>query len=134
MRTIYDAKDIIVRHLLDYAKPFITGDIYRDRRPMNSDKEDIVVNTLPLTMDTHQVGRMNVNLFVPFVQVKILGIVQDQPNNNRLRELANIVSDSLLNIHGSDFNFYIEYMEEFEEKTEKANYINFRIRVNMFGE
>lgn len=134
MRTIYDAKDILVKRLLETVKGDISGNIYRDRRPTGSRKEDIVVNSLPLTADHHQIGRLNVNVYVPFLSVNIEDTQQDQPNTPRLKELAKKLTDVLNNIYGSDNNFYIEFMQDFEEQAEKANYINFRIRINLFNQ
>lgn len=132
-RTIYDGKDLIVKRLIETVKPSISGGIFRDRRPSGSVKEDIVVNALPMTADFHQRGVFNVNVYVPFISVTISGIQQDQPNNSRLKALATIVQDSLHEYYGADYNFYVENVSDFEEQAEKANFINFRVRMNLFN-
>lgn len=133
MRTTYDGKDLIVRRLLDTVKNQITGNIYRNRRPSGSRKEDIVVNSLPMTADFHQRGVFNVNVYVPFLSVTIDGVTQAQPDNLRLKILAAMVSNALHEYYGNDYNFYVENISEFEEQSEKADFINIRVRMNLFG-
>lgn len=133
MKTIYDAKDRLISFLIWNMKPFISGGIYRDRRPTGSTKEDIVVNSLPLSSGFHQKGVFNVNLYVPNVKVNFEGVQQYHPNHFRLRELARPLSDALEEYHGGDFNLWTEYMQEYEEDTEKATYLNFRVKFNLFN-
>lgn len=133
MRTIYDAKDLVVQRLIATVKPHISGAIYRDRRLSGSTKEDIVVNSLPMTSDFHQIGVLNVNVYVPFITVTSGTVTQYQPNNTRLKALASIVQQALHEYYGSDYNFYVENMTDYEEEAEKATFINFRIRINLFN-
>ncbi len=133
MQTIYNAKDILVNHLMP-IRASISGDIYRDRRPAGSILEDIVVNTLPLTAyGYHQKGVLNVNVYVPFKTVNINGLIQHMPDNVRMKELAEIVLRQLNDQFGKNYNFYVEHIQDFEEQSEKASYINYRIKINLFN-
>lgn len=99
----------------------ISGGIYKYRRPINSTKEDIVINSLPITNGYMQKGTYNVNCYVQNIH--------GMPNTSRLEEIANKVQSILKEYWGEDYVLYIENSQTFEE--ENQMYYNFRIRLNI---
>lgn len=126
--TVFDAKQWIMEALIQgNVRSVISGNIYKDRRPSGSMKEDIVINDISMTMDFLQQGAFNVNCYVPFLNVPINGTMQFMPNHSRMKIIAEAVGDILADVFRDDYNLYIENHRSFEEESEKANYINFRI-------
>jgi len=66
-------------------KTALTGGIYKLQRPVNSAKEDVVINALPLTIDVPQRCDVNVNIYVPNLK---LTNDSTQPNFKRMDTLA----------------------------------------------
>lgn len=61
----------------------ISGKVWQHQRPANSNREDIVVNSLALTNQQLQKGVVNVNIHVPNASV-----VVDSVTDNTLPDLA----------------------------------------------
>ena len=89
MKTPFDTNEILMGLLMGNTS--IKGGYYHEGdRPDNSTEEDIVVNTIDLTVDTlPQIGTSNVNIYVPDTSKKIRGKMMVLPNRTRLKELAN---------------------------------------------
>ena len=67
-RTALDGKQWLLTLLLEGgAKDAINGAIYKDKRPSGSTKEDIVINSLPMTNGFMQNGVFNINIYVPMI-------------------------------------------------------------------
>src|SRR5688572_11465347 len=95
MRTTFDIVDIIYPVLKTNAAltAALTGSVYKtDGRPINSDKEDIVIGSLPINNEQLQQAVMNINIHVPNLDLLLNG-VQDKtkPNLKRLKELTALV-------------------------------------------
>lgn len=134
MKTVFDGKQWILETLLKGGiKSIVNGGVYKDKRPSESDKEDVVINDILMDGDFYQDGAFNVNIYVPFLSVKIDGRTQYQPNHNRLRALATDIYPLLHDIWRDDFNLTIERNESFEVEDEKANYINFRVNLKAYN-
>lgn len=132
MKNIYEVKQWVLEVLLEANIP-INGAIYKDKR-FDVTKEDIVINSLPMTADFLQVANINVNCYVPNQKVKVYGGLEIFiPNEKRLAEIAQKVNEALKYKFDKRFNLAIEYHQQIEEKTENAHYINFRLRVNAFN-
>lgn len=134
MKTIFDAKQWILTTLLNGGvKSTINGNIYKDRKPTNSNLEDIVINSVVMDNGYLQDAVLNVNCYVPYIQVKADGITQYHPNHARLKAITETVYPLLDRIWGEGFNMAIVNHKVFDEDTEKSNYINFRINLKAFN-
>lgn len=131
MKTVIDGKDWILGEL-NTNKPNINGKIYIDKRP-TIDKEDIVINSLTMNGEFLQNGVFNVNCYVPNLSITMSGTTIQMPNKKRLKEIASEVYTILKEIYRDDYSLSIENHTQIEEKTENANYINFRVSLNAFN-
>lgn len=114
-------------------KTLITGNIYKDKRPSGSTKEDIVINDISMDNSFLQDGVFNVNCYVPMLSVSINGITQYMPNSNRMLEISKAVYPIFENIFRPKFNLTVVNHNTFEEEADKANYINFRINLKAYN-
>lgn len=132
--TVFDGKQWIYELLnVDAVKTKITGKIYKNKRPTESSKEDIVINSILMDNSFLQDGTFNVNCYVPHLSVSIEGTTQFMPNENRLSEIAKIVQPLIDNIYREKFNLTIERHETVELETEKSSYLNFRINLKAYN-
>lgn len=133
-KTVFDGKQwVLDLLLLGSVKTTINGGVYIDRRPTNSAKEDIVINNLTMTNDFLQDGVFNVNCYVPYLSVKIDNIIQFMPNTQRMNVITKAVYSILEEQYSNSFNLAVVNHNTFEEDTEKANFINFRINLKAFN-
>lgn len=88
MKTPFETNEILMGLLIGNTS--IKGGYYHEGdRPDNSTGEDIVVNTIDLTVDTlPQIGTSNVNIYVPDTSKKIKGKSVLSANRTRLKALA----------------------------------------------
>lgn len=134
MKTVFDGKQWILETLLKGGiKSVINGSVYKDRRISGSKLEDAVINDVNMDDRYLQDGVFNVNIYVPFLSVKIGETTQYQPDHARLKAIAAAVYPMLHNIWGDGFNLTVVGHKSFEEPAEKANYINFRINLKAFN-
>ncbi|YBW68154.1 hypothetical protein [Riemerella phage vB_RanS_GDF21] len=130
-RTVLDGKQWILDLLLRAkVNEFINGQIYKDNRPVNSNKEDIVINSLTMTNQILQNGVFNINCYVPKKSVTVAGITQLHKDNKRLKEIADKVYAVLNDVWENDYNLDVETHQDFEEQNE--NYYNFRVQLNAY--
>ncbi len=89
MKTSFDTNEILYGLLKD-NRAGNNGGCYEDGdRPENSQKEDITYNTISLTQEhLPQIGRSNVNIYVPDSYVSIEGDKQYKKNSKRLKALS----------------------------------------------
>lgn len=91
IQTDIDIKDGIFDWLRE--APFVgalSGSLYKDRRPLNSDKEDIVIAVLARDAGPQiQLATVNVNIYIPDVR-RGKEAVEDAP---RLREISRLAAD-----------------------------------------
>ena len=103
IRTDIDIKDAICTWLApsDTVKA-ISGEVYKDQRPLNSDKEDIVIAILSRD-ETKQMQRayVNVNIYVPDIR-RDGDMIEDTA---RLRTLCTLAAIDLDYYHGGDALF-----------------------------
>ena len=102
----------------------MTGAIYPVNRPVNSEKEDVVINTLVLNAIQAQEGIINVNVHVPNL---ILTSDNTQPNRTRLNAIGNACVDALDYFHGSGFNLRVENPGLIMQDKDKW-FMNIRVR------
>lgn len=125
MATIIQAK----RYVYDLLKDAdVEGGVYIDKRP--SIDEDIVVNAITTDSNFWQSTIINVNCYVPDLEIKHEGREITVPNIARLEEIAEDVYDIVKsNSMSQKFRLYTESMQQLEEIEERSHYINFRIRI-----
>lgn len=114
----------------DLNKP--KGDLYKHQRPLNSDKEDIVINSLLLGHDAVQEGVINVNAYVKNLVLTINGNTDNsQPDTSRLTYLSTLINSALgsgneLWEASGNYVFKIQQDNIFQDGNNQ-HYINFRI-------
>jgi hypothetical protein len=133
MKTTLELVNIIWQVLtVSPVKEEITGGIFKHIRPLNSEKEDVVINSLPnLNTDLSQ-AVVNVNVFVPNKTQNLNG-AQDtsQPDAARLEELAGMATDALEDQWGDDYNFDVQQSVLIRDEEGGSWYYN--IRLNFFS-
>ena len=130
MNTTLDTNTILFGLLNGSAavKSAINGGIYKTTRPLNSQKEDIVVNTIALTQDYYpQIGTSNVNIHVPDMSVQIGGVSQMMPNDAKMNTIAKLVLDVLRAANPVGVSITIEGQNTIEEVEIKQHFVNIRI-------
>lgn len=133
-KTTFDVVDALITVLLADAalKADITGHIYRDgMRPVNSDKEDVVVGTLPITFEQIQRSIANINVHVPTAKITINGIGNFVPNFVRLKEITARIVSLVNEKYIGDYWFLVQ-QQSFYQENENETYSN--IRVEFYSE
>lgn len=133
MRTIQDAKWWIFDQLVT-AKTnndiSISGEIYIDMKP-GIGKEDIVVNAIVSDSRFWQNTVLNVNCYVPDIEVRTEGKVVMMPNFKRLRKITSDVTAAIKDKSSDQkYRSWIEQTVQFKEEQENAHYMNFRIQLH----
>lgn len=109
----------------------ITGNLYMYERPKNSQFEDVVVNSLPITGDQLQQGVFNVNVHVPNLKLAIHGKPDEtQPDLVRLKQITALVTERLRDVVGVDYHFSVS--QTILIKDEDYTWY-FNIRVNYYS-
>jgi hypothetical protein len=118
-------------------KGAITGKIYKMRRPVNSDKEDVVINSLALTSDQLQRAVLNVNIFVKDIEFDEIDpdtgerVTSQYPDLERLEYLASLVLPILEEGISGDYVWSVQQQATFQDE-EAANQHYLNIRVDFF--
>jgi hypothetical protein len=134
MKTTFDTDAILFSLLCESPVSIaINGGIYvGDDRPNDSDKEDIVVNSITLTQDyLPQIGTSNVNLFLSDKNVNIGGKQQLQANRTRLKELSDMVIETLREANITGLKLILGSQTVLEEPSVKQHFVNIRISWNI---
>lgn len=127
MITGFDLVDTLYAYVrsteLDTA---ITGDVYKYLRPLSSDKEDVVINSLAADNMQVQTAVTNINVYVPALEVTTVNGTEKMPDVARMKQLA-----ALLDIpdkYTGRYNFYVQQPPLLiEEQGTGAFYFNLRI-------
>jgi hypothetical protein len=139
--TSIDALNVLFQTIMnsslftDVKKP--NGKLCKFQRPLDSELEDVVINSLALTKDDVQEGVLNVNVFVPNLKFETNTNDRSQPDTARIKYLARLANDSLGD--GEDiwdengkYCFRIQQDNVFEDENYQ-HYINFRIEFNLIN-
>ena len=100
-------------------------------RPDDSQREDIVINTITVTHDKPQTGTSNVNIYAADKKVRIRGKEQYKCNRERLREIGDKLTAYLDAQNVADLEFWIEYDVVIKELEVRQHYRNLRISWNI---
>jgi hypothetical protein len=135
MITSFDTDDILFQVLSGNAelKAAISGGIYPEtKRPDNSEKEDITVNTITVTRNSRpQSGTSNVNIYVPDLKLNINGQEQRKADREKLREITNKVISILETARVEGLAFWITNETVLKEPDIYQHYTNLRIDWNI---
>lgn len=102
-----------------------------DDRPADSQREDIVINTIALSHDKPQDGTSNVNIYVADKRVKIKGQEQRAANRDRLQVIGDALISFLESVNLPDFEIWIESDIVLKDQTAGQHYRNLRIKWNI---
>lgn len=131
MITTLDILDIIYTQLatsdLVGTTNNITGSIYKLTRPMDSTKEDIVINCLPVTGDLLQMATVNVNIYVPDFHATVDSVQQYFPDLARLDTLAAKAITAVDNTNTAGYFFWVASQTIFVEEAIHQHFINLRV-------
>lgn len=131
MKTPFDTNEILFGLL--NGKTSIKGGYYHEGdRPDNSTDEDIVVNTIDLSVDSlPQIGTSNVNIYVSDTSKKIRGKMMVMPNRTRLKELANEVAAIIRDARIPGIKAVSGTMSIMDEPNSKQHFVNIRVDWNI---
>ncbi|OJV50511.1 MAG: hypothetical protein BGO31_14205 [Bacteroidetes bacterium 43-16] len=106
--------------------PAVNGKVYRDRRPNNSKKEDVVTNVVTMTgsLSIIQDAVCNINIHVPSIDIGD----GPMPDSARFSQLSSIAAPVLKFGSASHFTFYTESIDLVPEQNNQEWFLNFRIR------
>jgi hypothetical protein len=132
MTNTFDEVDIVWTKLNNSSlKTAITGAIYKNRRPAGSDKEDIVINALPVNNADIQQGIVNVNIHVPNLTVSANGTVDNNiPNHTRLKELTVMALAILADNWEEGINYDVQQQNLLMDDTGTDHFVNIRLLFN----
>ena len=118
MKTEAEILDDISRYITSTMKEQITGDVYTDKRPTNSAKEDIFVHVLATLPAQIQTALINVRIYVPNLQ-RQTDSVRDK---KRIRELSKLDMD-ILSSHIQDGWYIVMEEQSVEESIDNRQHV-----------
>jgi len=128
MITTLEILDLIYGELkgseLDIAA---NGGLYKMQSPFDSNKEDIVINCLPVTNEQIQKATVNVNIYVPDLKVRISGKQQTVPDIERLQFLAAKAVQKLESIYYAGYSIEVSHQGLLKEEAVNQHFVNIRI-------
>jgi len=135
MKTTLDTDDVLYDLLkISSLKSAISGNVYKRQRPANSNLEDVVINSLPITNEQLQQCVSNVNIFVPDEEITTTvdgsKIVDRFANEARLKELTALAVEILTDGIKGDFTWDIQQVSLIKDNDSDSHYKN--IRINFF--
>lgn len=131
LKTPFDTDAILFKMLR--GKTSANGGVYvGDDRPENSDREDIVVNTIDLESDAlPQIGTSNVNVYVTDTSKRINGKMQVSANRARLDSLTQEVLKIIRNTVVPGCTANVKSTTYMNEPNTKQHFVNIRIDWNI---
>ena len=110
----------------------VTGKLSKTNRPVNSDKEDIVISMLDNSNGQIQEAFVNVNIYVP----DNIRDTQAEENTIRLRELCKISNELLFTCRGNGFRVDSNGSKQcvLEVNGKNEHFINNRLLIQISNE
>lgn len=127
MYDIFDANEILFK-IVNTAliKSSINGEVYNDGRPLNSTKEDIVVNTITITQQfTPQTATSNINCYAK-------DVAKGEKNTKRLKEISRLVIDTFKQTELYGKSLFVLNQTIIQEADEKQHFVNIRIQWKIY--
>lgn len=134
MKQTFDTDTILFKTLSasESIVSAISGGIHKRQRPLNSELEDIVVNTIALSQEYYpQIGTSNINIHVPDKNISIDGVKQKMPDNDRMEELSSLVLETIRSASFDGISASIESQTVIPESEIKQHFVNVRITWNI---
>lgn len=105
----------------------ITGGVYRNVRPTDSKKEDIVINVLTATGNesNQQDFVININLHIPSLKVGTSFI----PNNARFDELESYIMQDMTEAFNEFFTIWTDAPNKILDREVNEWFLNLRVRM-----
>lgn len=131
MRTTFDQANILYSVLKNAPiAATLSGGIYKVKRPDNSNKEDVVIGSLPISAgDVIQRGTSIINIHVPDLEITINGVTQIQPNTMRLGELTALAEQAIEKYFGAEYNYWMSDQALLEDKEGMNNhFVSFKVQ------
>lgn len=127
MYDIFDATEMLFKALnIPEITNAISGELCNGGRPLNSQKEDIVVNTITITTITKpQLATSNINIHVKDIEV-------GKPNTKRLKDISRIVRKVFESNQFIGKSVYISDLGMLQESERKEHYVNLRIQWRIY--
>jgi hypothetical protein len=129
----FDYVNIVYQKLV--ADSFLTAagitsnQVRKYNRALDSNVEDIVITSLPITNNQLQTGIVNVNVHVPNLQVSgPTGQDNSQPDIVRIKQISDLVILALDNTFGSFYNCTVQQQNLIQDKEDFFN--NIRLQIN----
>lgn len=128
MFTTFDTNEILYKMLnVDAVRSMINGKVYNDGRPFNSDKEDVVVNTINVTQRYKpQLATSNINIHVP-------DLPNGLKNSGRLSVITKEVVNALKAKELSGYSIYLSNQTTIENPP-KSHFVNLRIEWRIYDD
>ena len=126
----YDIEAVIFQELINNGELTgeLTGDIYQGERPINSELEDIVINTIALTQNySPQLATTNINIHVKDKLIKAGGKQQRVENRERLKLLAGLALDTIRAAKVEGMGKTIDNQATINQPEIGQHYVNIRI-------
>jgi len=106
----------------------LSGGVYLGQRPLNSDKEDVVINTIAMTQEFKpQLATSNINIHVPDRTVTIGGVQQQVEDRARLKAIAAIVLSTVRGVKLPSMKMVVESQNTQREADISQHFVNIRI-------
>lgn len=104
------------------------GGVYKHQRPLNSAKEDVVINSLPVNNAQLQQAIANVNVYVPDKTINQNGAQSKVPDHVRLDALAAIAVQVLKEEYSADaYHYELQQQSLIPDEASNSHFINIRI-------
>jgi len=134
LRNTFDIETIIYQELnVSAITNVISGKVYKNSRPLNSNKVDVVVGSLPINAEQLQRTVVNVNVHAPNLKLSINGIQDNtQPDVATLKTITALVISALTDKAFTDYYFDVQQQVLFKDETSDEHYSN--IRINFLSE
>lgn len=133
MKTVIDLVDdtYSLLDVPDVYNVMLSGDIFPDSKPDGHRNECIVINSLPVTGAQLQKAVVNVNIYVPNLQLTINGQPDNsQPNRKRLNEIFKVVEPLIKDAIIRDTVTEIQNVTMIKEQELNEHFLNIRVGTN----
>jgi len=129
MKTTLDLEDVVYDQLKSGTLiTIITGVLRKGDRPVSSEKEDVTVNSLPVTSQQLQSAIVNVNVFVPDLEIVEEGKVSFEKDHARLLVLTNQAITELKDKIKGEYTWDIQQQNVFKDNESQSHYVNIRLQ------
>lgn len=105
------------------------GSLYRNSRPTNSNKEDIVISVLANRNAQFQMAYVNVNIYVPDIR-RDNDYIEDETRTKKLQKKA---IDLFKEIVHNDYKIEIESQETFKVQDLNEHLINNKLLITILN-